>query len=258
MLRTIAKLSLALASLLFLDALANSLGKPKNSQNKSQPKSDKPSISEQQTLIARPEGGKQPNAIHAQQHDELPIRPFSRLKINSIAFFTFILTIVTALQVWAFITSERAFVSISDISIGTSPILANDPIQFTVRIQNGGKSTAIIKALLTHIYWGELPEIPQYKTTEKPLRSGPVIAGGFTTFRLGGKFNEPKVIFSQEQAANINGGTLKLYVYGTISYSDDYWVLGDRRTGFCVQYNPARKGETTFNGCQSEKYVFVR
>jgi 2-polyprenyl-6-methoxyphenol hydroxylase-like FAD-dependent oxidoreductase len=85
-------------------------------------------------LIARPEGGKQPNVNRAQQRDEPPIRPFSRLKINSIAFFTFILTIVTALQVWAFITSERAFVSISDISIGTSPILANDPIQFTVRI----------------------------------------------------------------------------------------------------------------------------
>jgi hypothetical protein len=55
--------------------------------------------------------------------------------------FTGVLSLVTAIQVIAFIQSERAFAIVPDIEF-VGGLVANKDIRLVIQIVNGGKSTA--------------------------------------------------------------------------------------------------------------------
>jgi hypothetical protein len=161
---------------------------------------------------------------------------WGRLIHEPINLFTAALAVVAIIQAWAFIASERAFVSVvsPDLSrVGSSP---DQPLQIPLTVMDSGRSTARVTALNLTVM-KNLPEKPQYipltRVSLKPLM-----------------VNAPEILLyraspgpwlwklSQSEIDNIERGDERLFIFGYIKYRDDFSVWGDKKTGFCFRYIP--------------------
>lgn len=107
---------------------------------------------------------------------------------DRVARFTFLVSVFTGclffaalVQGWAFIQSERAFVSPSAMNF-TPPTQSDQSALFNVKIVNSGRSTANIKHHLYAIA-AALPPDPVYPVMKDSVLS-PVVPGGFITFQI--------------------------------------------------------------------------
>jgi hypothetical protein len=69
-----------------------------------------------------------------------------------IDFFTFVLAGSTLAQVYYFVQSERSFLALSGMTaVSGLTTMSDKPIEFSMEIKNGGKSTAFLEYLITNI-----------------------------------------------------------------------------------------------------------
>ena len=169
------------------------------------------------------------------------------------AAFTIGLVIVGSLQTYAFIASERAFVSPTATNFTNGFVVGEDPLQMWIAMRNGGKSVAAIEQLVVAITH-ELPPKPEYYTAQK-IAFPPIIAQDTIRRGLGFKTGWPQPIIDE-----IAGGDRKFYIFGVIRYRDDFsWLFGRRETGFCYRYVPGPVGGPhAFDTCREPQYTYTR
>jgi hypothetical protein len=174
-----------------------------------------------------------------------------------LALFTIVLTIVSGIQAWAFIASERAFVSIVSPDISRIADPPDEPFAMPLIALDSGRSTARVTAFNVTLV-NSLPATPQYV---------PITSFSITPLMV----NIPQMLiyraspgpwlwkFSKAAFAEIESGAQKLFIFGYVKYRDDYSVWGDKETGFCFVYiakpiTPNSKYET----CDNQKYIYIR
>jgi hypothetical protein len=170
-----------------------------------------------------------------------------------------VLTLFSGLQVWAFIQSERAFVGLDIVQI-TGGLIAQKPIVLSIRMKNSGKSTAFIEDLIINSRFekatAHLPETPAY-VPGNPITPGPVLSNGVITVRAmpDGMHGEPQMLFNETDIVAIKSGTFKFYIFGYISFTDEFTLLRAKRTGFCALYNPEIANQ--FDACPERAYTYA-
>jgi hypothetical protein len=98
-----------------------------------------------------------------------------------IDFFTFVLAGSTLAQVYYFVQSERSFLAISGMTVSGLNTMSDKPLEFSLEIKNGGRSTAFIEyiAANTDLRPDELPDYPHYDYTGRSTirEAHPVVPG---------------------------------------------------------------------------------
>jgi hypothetical protein len=177
-----------------------------------------------------------------------------------IAIFTAILMLISGIQVWAFVQSERAFVY-PWTTLSPTALIADKQAIVTMNVQNSGHSGAsIIDVNLTYFFSKDpLPEEPAYIEGAQNAVVGPIAQNMVlkAVVPLHDKFGVQQ-IFNQTNIDTINDGTYKLYVFGWIKYTDDFSLWGPKTTGFCGVYAPGQTTDNTFFNCGRMAYVYTR
>ena len=180
-----------------------------------------------------------------------------------LAIFTFTLAVIAAVQVWAFVQSERAFVSAASVKF-ISGLESNHPIEVAVEFRNSGKSTAFVKDAIFSWRAGEakkdLPPIPEYVAGAYGT-PGPLVSGANATARvpLRGLRGAPELIFTEADTSAIRAGNISFYIYGFIVYTDEFSFWGSGyTTGYCFKYDPRQLATATFHNCNERAYTYAR
>lgn len=168
--------------------------------------------------------------------------------------FTAVLAAVAVIQALAFIATERAFV-IETFRLGEHGIAVGEPLQVIADVGNTGRGPAYITEVnLTPLFATKLPAIPEYQP-QYTQTGGSIGSGGTRSFW----FNQPDLV----DEFNFNGikdGSLKLFAFGYIRFSDEFSFFGPRTIGFCVVYDPQNGSvSNSFSDCQgTTNYVYSR
>jgi hypothetical protein len=179
-----------------------------------------------------------------------------------IDYFTAVLAGSTAVQVYAFVQSERSFLAISGMApVSGLTTMSDRPLEFSLEIKNGGRSTAFIEYMISNvtISFDELPDLPHYDYSGRSSIRGPVVPGGIYPAVFSPKKGGTPFVPTDSQISAINIGSLKLYVFGYIQYRDDFSHFGYKETGYCYLFNP--RGDPTksmFSECGKEHYVYAK
>ena len=173
-------------------------------------------------------------------------------RFEPIEWFTFFLVILTGVQVWSFIQSERAFVFPASIEF-TGPLVALvQPLTLHLDVSNSGKSPAKIDNLIAFAAH-QLPPVPSYD--ERPGR----IKIGFPPVPPNGKIRQTLPFgppWGEQTTREVQAGTRGFYVYGRIKYRDDYSWLGPKFSDFCFTYVPDKDpGKAVFRNCLEPQYT---
>jgi hypothetical protein len=190
-------------------------------------------------------------------------------RLDAVAYFTLVLAVFTGVQVWAFVKSERGFVTV-EIADQKSKLEPTGQLRMVLSINNGGKSTVVLDDSLAYgtLTPGNLSIDPDY-STESPIVSGPIVPGQsrfsmeIPTYTYGpnkGKF----VAFDQKVIDGINAHQATYFIYGYVRYEDDFsifggvWALGYRETAFCYAYDPGNLPQFgMWNVCSNRHYVYA-
>jgi hypothetical protein len=180
-----------------------------------------------------------------------------------VGVFTAVLAALGAIQCWAFIQSERAFIAPAAFRLTTDELKPNVPVVLNLEIKNSGKSTGFVKELNITTWFYEksrsLPDEPKY-LKGRDISPGPIVAGTAykVRFEIGGLNSAPQLILTDADVGRIKDGRLRLFLVGFISYVDDFTIYGERRLGFCAVYNPDGDSSTRFDSCPNKGYTYVR
>jgi hypothetical protein len=246
----------------------------KQGPNEKQEGTDKSSYSQQTeaqpTTGAQNETGANPN--ENQSYEPLryakifanwilsPVRWFRNLSPTDkftfwVAAFTGVLAIATSFQVWAFIQSERAVLTV-DYALEGQRLTADRPIGLFFSIQNSGKSLATITNFnVTLRIIDKLPEAPKYITL-LGFALGPIPPAGIgkATYRI------PTTTYNltAESMKEIDSGKWRFYIYGFVEYEDEFsWLFGKKIIGYCSFYTPEDTAGGPFNTCLERKYTYA-
>lgn len=175
-----------------------------------------------------------------------------------IEVFTAVLAVSAFLQVVYFVTSERAFLAVMRVDLKNNLIAADSTLLFTIRIINSGKSTAFITAANTTVTFTDtkLPDIPEYKPGPA-VAKGPIVPGAIKTGTFVPQLNGVPYVVPSDLAIKINASDRKMYIFGYLSYSEEYSLIAHKKTGFCYVFDP--KGDVSagmFNDCDTDNYVY--
>jgi hypothetical protein len=174
-----------------------------------------------------------------------------------LALFTIVLTVVGGIQAWAFIASERAFVSITSPDLSRIATAPDQPFEIPLVAVDSGRSTARVTAFNVTLMTS-LPAKPQYVPIShfsiKPLM-----------------VNTPEILLyrakpgpwlwklSKPEIDKIENGDQQLFVFGYVKYRDDYSLWGDKETGFCFLYIPKPIAPNWhYETCDNEGYTYIR
>jgi hypothetical protein len=178
--------------------------------------------------------------------------------------FTAVLAALGALQCWAFIQSERAFVAVMGID-QSFKLEANRAISARFLIKNAGRATAIINTgnITERVTVDPLPKTPPYATGDNTqLRvAGPITAGQERIATFVPKAPDGRSVqFAPDLISAIEGGNRRLYIFGFIKYEDEFSIFGHRTTGFCIVYVPKSEDrpDANFDVCGDENYAYTR
>ena len=174
--------------------------------------------------------------------------------LGPIDVFTGLLVFVGAIQVWTFVRTERAYISLDSVALTAIPA-ANQPIVIRLDVKNDGRTTAFVTSAdatfrVTNV---PLPKYPEYVPSEIPAIAGPLVAGSIFhgTLRPQGQDRRPMCWI----ATGLPPKTT-LYVYGYIKYKDGFWPF-NRTVGFCVRYAPEENPSVgTFSTCDESNYRY--
>jgi hypothetical protein len=137
---------------------------------------------------------------------------------TAIDYFTAVLALAAVAQAYYFMQSERSFLAVSGMMVSGLTTMSDKPLEFSVEIKNGGRSTAFIERMVITIETSsdELPDFPHYNYAGRRNIRGPVLAGGtFSgTFKPEGADLKPFVP-TDAQISAIKIGATKLYIFNT-------------------------------------------
>ena len=173
-----------------------------------------------------------------------------------VGLFTASLAVVAGLQFWAFVQTERAFLSVVNLAIdGGLPGIGNQSVRVFFQIKNSGRSTGFPDRSVLAMRFGPLPSKPVYGV-EPQLAALPVPVDGIA-------INHDMVILggplSKADVEGVKAGTIRMSLFGYISYSDTFWFFGNRTTAFCFNYTPMPMppGASQFDTCPERGYTYV-
>ena len=196
------------------------------------------------------------------QNDHAPRRRgfWRRLVDEPVALFTAVLTVFTgvlmlvgALQTWAFVVSERAFLTVTNFTLNIAP---DTPLTAVFVIKNTGKSVGSIIDFNT-AFSTSLPPKPNYVIPLSGTYIGPILPGADNNQIYRPNANAPLWRLTQPEIDEIKSGKQHLFIFGFVRYSDDYVLFGDKVTGFCYLLNPPVPGLTT-ETCNNPAYTYSR
>jgi len=182
----------------------------------------------------------------------------SFLKRWGVPIFTAVVAGATVVQAWAFITSERAFVTVSDVHFAKDLTPGLNPLPIFFEMKNAGKSTATVDVLKANITHGPLAAIPDYKDSPQ-FAIAPIVPNDTSQRIL-----DFETAWGQETNDKVKTGSLPLFIYGVIQYRDDLnsslsWFVPRRETGFCFIYKPTGGvRERIFETCKESAYTYTR
>jgi hypothetical protein len=182
-------------------------------------------------------------------------------RLDWVAVFTLLLVIVGAFQVWVYMVTERAYLSLSAIGMD-SPPTADKPIVLRLQVKNSGRTTAFVVDANVTVFAvapnEQLPEKPRYTAGGRVSAIfGPIVAGDtfFGTVRPQTRDHHPFTWTAPWLAA----GT-RMYVFGFVKYDDGFGLLRlgtTRITGFCARYDPVEyPAMGTFATCEEQNYRY--
>jgi len=179
-----------------------------------------------------------------------------------VGVFTAVLAVVGLIQAWAFVESERAFVMVAVTGFGPNGFAANKKFDIVLTVQNGGRSPAFITAVSARPYIGNsLPDVPVYARPNGRNGTGAMPAGGARSVSIWEPAKGNAGVWIDDYNYElINSGAAFLYVFGFLTYKDDFSIVGQRTVGFCQVYDPKNtRGLGTFADCpDADKYIFMR
>ena len=168
-----------------------------------------------------------------------------------VGLFTAVLAVVGGLQFWAFVQSERAFLSAMSLTInGGFPQAGDRSIRVFFQMKNGGRTTAFPKRA---IIIGVLPTKFEYGD-EPSYVMIPVAADSVLNTSDNLILSRP---LTQTDIELVKIGASRMSIFGFIIYSDTYWLFGDRTTGFCFTYSPVPTGASQFVTCPEQGYTYA-
>jgi hypothetical protein len=197
------------------------------------------------------------------QNDHSPRRRsfWRRLVDEPVALFTAVLTLFTgilmlvgALQTWAFVASERAFLTVGNFTLTIAP---DAPLAPVFLIKNTGKSVGSIVDFNIAFSKSLAPK-PNYATPLSGMYIGPILPGVDNPQIYRPNNNAPLWKLTQTEVDEIKNGKQQLFIFGFVSYSDDFWLFGGKVTG-CYLLNPSTPGlafETCNHACPVDTQAY--
>jgi hypothetical protein len=170
------------------------------------------------------------------------------------------LVAVGGLQVWSFVESERAALTINLTGIEGEKLAVGKPIVVQVSIENSGKGIAFFQDGAVDTRTSQLiPEKPQYLMGTFDVQ-GPIAAGATVSGTVAVKNHLGNIaILTQPVVDDLNGGAHTAFAYGYIRYNDGFSKLpffGSKAIYFCGRMvTNGGLAPVTFNGCGNPAYV---
>jgi hypothetical protein len=186
------------------------------------------------------------------KRDEAPASPFdiSMLRwTRVVAVFTAVLAFVGGAQTWAFIQSERAYLTFTNFNF-IGGLVANQPLSLLFQAKNSGKSAAEIRNISVTTAIGINYPLKYDRLLEVAV--SPIEAGATSQQIYVGKNPDGSNFLMNPFTVNdVTTGKSKFYVFGFADYEDDFSIIGSRRSYFCYLYLPERSAPSTaaFGGC---------
>jgi hypothetical protein len=204
-------------------------------------------------------GQKRGNQAEEASNDQKPARRRRfNWKLDFVAAFTGLLTFVTAIQVWAFIEGERAFLLPVSGHFEGSTLIPDKQLVLWLEIKNSGHSTAIIDNLNVSYAANALPALPSY-SPDASIAFAPLLGGSINPIHStsiwpdGRPFSLPKY-----DVDRIQNQTVRFQVFGFVQYHDFFsWFGSTRKTGFCYIYTPAALPAFSFDPCPEKNYTYA-
>jgi hypothetical protein len=188
----------------------------------------------------------------------------SRLRLDAVAVFTGLLTCVTAIQVWAFIQSERASLAFDGVSFEGGELKPQKPVFLSLRFRNGGKSTAFVKGGIVNNRFvskgRKLILPPEYVYDGPQMSLTPILPGGIWSVQSSVRStqSEDTLVLDEASILAIKSGVFRFHVFGHVDFVDDFTVFGPKTLGFCAVYNPSGDAASQFQQCEENAYTYAR
>lgn len=176
-------------------------------------------------------------------------KPLFSAKRVLIGLLIFIGALITAAVGISNIQTNRAALTISHMGFERGGPTADGPNLIVFTLKNSGPQNAEIKVLAVHAE-SSIPQSPKYTSKDPPNAIVP--AGG--TLRVPIDPADPP----GSGMPQVLAGSEKLYVFGFIKYSDDFWPLGNMEIGFCYMFDPQRTRVNNFGICPQKKYTYTK
>jgi hypothetical protein len=175
---------------------------------------------------------------------------------RAVGVFTMVLALVAVLQCWAFVQSERAFLSVVGLSIGGVdgglPKASEPHTRVVLQVRNGGRNTAFVDRFRLNAAYGPmgpLPQEPVYK--DEPQFGVPRPIPGDTTIPVTDGVTKT---FTSDEIDGYRTGKGRFALYGYVKYNDAFWLFGSRTTGYCFTYSSI---EDQWASCPEPNYTYA-
>ena len=190
----------------------------------------------------------------------------------AVAAFTGFSVIAAFINVYSFIESERAFLTVPDVAFANSePSNGPNGIAIIVTIKNVGKHIAAgINLTLNSAFFGIKRDLPPNPVDENslvtPLIIPPIAPDGTwrgTIFEISEIKNQSggQMKPRNELIKDIVDGNIPFRVWGKIKYDLGFPSLTTGKTGFCYEFVPmqSRVIGQTFRVCENlSKYTYAK
>jgi hypothetical protein len=179
-----------------------------------------------------------------------------------VALFTGLLVFIGFLQVWTFIHSDRAYLSVRGFTLKHGAISAGVPIIVLFDVRNTGRHPARVEDFRGELS-GQLPRHPRQTDYEAPPSINVerfIPANDVFHSSMGVESGTPPpLIFRQSQINELNNGA-HFYFRGFVTYDDGYQIpiLHPARIfWFCAVYDPHAVGDSPlFRYCANDEYQY--
>jgi hypothetical protein len=175
-----------------------------------------------------------------------------------VGIFTAVLAAVAPFQYWAFVQSERAFLSVTSLAIdGDFPKPGDKLVRVFFQVKNSGKSAAYANYVTLSMALGHLPDAPYYGN-EQQRAHPPIAPEAIAPDRDDVILSRP---LTQADIDAVKAGTARLSFFGFMTYTDvfQFWPIFPRKTyGFCFTYSATPTGASPFVTCPELAYTYQK
>jgi len=170
-----------------------------------------------------------------------------------VACLTAVIAATGFISLIAFMESQRAFLSITNIGFEGGKLVPGKRNRIEFVIRNSGPTTADISRIIINRV-DQLPATPVYKDRSIVAVSVPA---GMETRNISDLMEPDGIPLTQDQIDAIVDGNQQVFIYGFIEYGDSVPFLGKMRTGFCYVFEPIRTRPGNFSTCANQKYTYT-